>query len=127
MPLGTQRLFAFSKVLCELPREHREDHASWAASDLAKALQTATEKHIWLQLLRAPAHERTVSGDWEELAEEFVLWLGKAVVKSRSLQEAVRQLSLGHAVVLAAWWAYLTCSKAGKIRKPSVMTSVVLA
>ena len=116
LPLGTQKLVALSKHLCERESEQREDHASWTAGDLAKALQTASEKHIWLQLLRTGTKQRAESMNWEKLADEFILWLGQAAADCRSLQQASQRLRFEQAVVLTAWWAYLTRPKAGVIR-----------
>ena len=65
--------------------------------------------------------------DWDELAEQFTLWLQQATQESRTLAEAVKQLRRGQAVALAAWWAHLTsCSTAANIRRPSLMTTVAL-
>ena len=65
--------------------------------------------------------------DRGELAEQFALWLQQAAQESRTLVEAVNQLRRGQALALAARWAHLTsCSTAANIRRPSLMTTVVL-
>ena len=70
LPLGAQKLFAFTKAACQREREQPEGAESCAtAEDLAKALQSASERHIWLHLLRTRTKQRTASVDWGELAE----------------------------------------------------------
>ena len=126
LPLGTQKLFAFTRAACQREQEQSEVAALLSANDLAVALQSASETHIWLQHLRTRPDARAASVDWGELAEQFVRWLQQAAQASGSLAQALRQLRLGQVVALAAWWAYLTCFKAAGIRRPSLMTTVVL-
>ena len=109
LPLGAQKLFAFTGAACQREREQPEDAEACAtAEDLAKALQSASEKHIWLPLLGARTNERAASVDWGEVAEQFALWLQEAARESRTFAEAVQQLRRGQAVALAAWYFYLT-------------------
>ena len=104
LPLGAQQLFAFTRAACQREREQPQDAAACAtAEDLAKALQSASERRIWLHLLRTRTKERAASVDWDELAEQFTLWLQQAAQESRTLAEAVKQLRRGQAVALAAW------------------------
>ena len=99
LPLGAQKLFAFTRAACHREREQPQDAAACAtAEDLAKALQSASERHIWLHLLRTRTKERAASVDWDELVEQFALWLQQAAQDSRALAEAVKHLQRGQAV-----------------------------
>jgi len=114
LPLGAQKLFAFTRAACQREREQLEcTESCGTAKDLAEALQSASERHIWLQLLRAGvlkdkwAEQFVLWVHWDELAEQFLLWLQEAARESRALAEAVKHLRRGQALALVAWWAHL--------------------
>ena len=115
LPLGAQKLLALTRAACQ--RERELPWRNFSAEDLAKVLQSAGERHIWLRLLRARTNERASAVDWDEVAEHFALWLQRAAQDSPTLAEAVNHLRRGQAVALVAWWAHLTaCSTAANIR-----------
>ena len=126
LPLGARKLLAFALEACERERMAPEEPGGCTADDLAEELQRASEAHMWLQLSLTRTGERTVSVDSSERAEQFVLFLQAAVLESPLLAKTLGQMRRGQLRVLALWWAYLSCRKASGIRRPSLMTTVVL-
>ena len=81
---------------------------------------------MWLHLLQTLPNGNVTSVNWTEVAEQFTLWLQQGVQRSQILAAALENLRRGHVVSLVAWWAYVTCAKVGPIRRPSLMSTVVL-
>ena len=127
LPLGATKLQAFLLEACERERAVPEEGGVWAAEDLAVVLQRASEERVWLQLLLTRNGEAASSVDWSERAEQFALFLQAAALKSLLPAETLRHVRRGQLRVLALWWAYLSCRKAGSIRRPSLMTTLALA
>ena len=92
---------------------------------LAERLQQANDKHIWPQRLLALLGQNAAIVDWEDVAEQFVLFLQAAMSKSMRLQQVVSQIRLGQMCVLALWWAYFKYSK-NSISRPSTVTTLFL-
>ena len=125
LPLGTQKLLAFTRAECQRERGQRDCastvEACATAEDVGKILLTESERHLWLNLLQTIPNGRVASVNWIEMAEEFTLWLQQGGQRSQLLAAALQSLRRGHVVSLVAWWAYVTCSKVRPIRRPSLM------
>ena len=126
LPLGAKKLQAFALEACERERKAPEECGGWTADELAEALQRGSEAHVWLLLLLTRTGEVAASVDWSERAEQFTLFLQAAALKSLLLAETLRQMRRGQLLVLALWWAYLSCRKAANIRRSSLMTTLAL-
>ena len=116
LPLGAKKLQAFALAACERERTAPEPRNGWTAEDLAEALQRASDAHIWLRLLLTRTGDTAVAVEWSKQAEHFTLFLQTAMKERPVLAGAVGQLRLGQLCVLAAWWAYVKCTKAASRR-----------
>ena len=126
LPLGAKKLQAFVQEACRRERTAPEEGGAWSAQDLAETLQRSSEAHVWLQLLLTRTGVSIVSVDWSERAEQFTSFLQATVLQSLLLAETFKQMKRGQLRVLALWWTYLSSSKAASIRRPSLMTTLVL-
>ena len=64
--LDAHKLSVVTSVASPRERAEREVPGGYAtAGELAKALQSASDQHIWIHLLRTRTNERVASVDWE--------------------------------------------------------------
>ena len=112
VPLGSRKAQAFILDACQRELGSPAVTQGCTAHMLAERLQRANDKHIWPQRLLALSGQLHVAiVVWEDVAEQFVLFLQAAMSKSLRLQQVVSQIRLGQMCVLALWWAYFKYSK----------------
>ena len=72
LPLGTQKLLAFTRAECQRERGQRDCastvEACATAEDVGKILQTESERHMWLNLLQTLPNGKVASVNWIEMA-----------------------------------------------------------
>jgi len=125
VPLGSRNAQAFILDACQRELGTPAVTQGCTAHMLAERLQRANDKHIWPQRLLTLPGQKAAIVDWEEVAEQFVLFLQAAMSKSLRLQQVVSQMRLGQMCVLALWWAYFKYSK-NSISRPSTVTTLFL-
>ena len=103
LPLGLNKLQAFTREACERELTSPEENGGWTAADLAEAPQRASDAHVWLQLLLTRERKGVISVDWSERAEQIALFLQAAALESPPLAEALGHSRRGELRVLALW------------------------
>jgi len=126
LPLGTKKLQTFVMEACEREQLTPAERGGLTAGDLAEALQSLNEMHIWPNWLIARTGKYAVSMDWTERAEQFVAFLQTAALQSLPIAETLRHIRHGQLRVLALWWMYLDSRMTTSISRPSLLTTLIL-